>query len=125
MSKFQKIDYFIPVSTTHSCNSIVCSGHSEEINRIVSYHTMFEIICCLIFERQSLCERCENCFLCARLRYFIEQFSYLDQVNSADNDIYWSKVDFYKDLSSKTFGHLVGFKKISLKRDFAKKRKLV
>ena len=44
MAKFENREYFIPVSTTHSCNFIASVGHTEEINRIISYHTVYEIV---------------------------------------------------------------------------------
>ena len=56
MAKFENREYFIPVSTTHSCNFIACVGHTEEINRIISYHTVYEIMFCLLFEREAICK---------------------------------------------------------------------
>lgn len=78
-------------------------------------------VCCL---KGKPSVRCKSCFFCDCLDYFMEQFQNIDSVNSADNDIFWSKVDFYRDISLKTFGHLIGYTKISTAFESPKKRKL-
>lgn len=48
----------------------------------------------------------------------------MDKVNTADNDLYWSKVAL--DLSRiDSFGHILGIEKISTSREIAEKLKLV
>lgn len=120
------MNYFNSDSCIHFCNFMLCSGHKEPIGKILLYHTLFEIICCSIFERQELCKRCQKCFFCARVDNFISEFNKLDKVNSADNDMYWNKIYFDLDLSNpNSFGIILGIEKINISRKTAEKLKLV
>ena len=127
MSKRQKkLDYFVPECDVHFCHFMGCSGHKVPISEIVSFHVLFEIICCSIFERKEICNRCGKCFFCNRTDHLIAEFNKLDKLNSSDNDLYWSKAYFDLKLhDSNSFGTVLGFEKISAKRETAIEQKLV
>ena len=124
MSKTQKLNYFPLSSNVHFCHFLCCSGHKQPISDVLSYHLLFEILCCAIAERHEICNRCNSCFFCARTDNLIREFNDLDKVNTAANDLYWSKVAL--DLSRiDSFGHILGIEKISTSREIAEKLKLV
>lgn len=63
-------------------------------------------------------------FFCARTDNLIREFNDLDKVNTADNDLYWSKVALDLSLID-SFGHILNIEKISTSREIAEKLKLV
>ena len=126
MSKKSKLDYFILDSDVDFCHFMGCSGHKNPITQKLLYHTLFEVICCSIFEWQELCKRCQDCYFCTRVDYFISEFNKLDKLNSAENDTYWNKVYFDLDLANpNSFGNILGIEKIIISRELAEKFKLV
>ena len=126
MSKKARLNYFISDSGLHFCNFMMCTGHKEHITNVLSYHTLFEVICCSIFERQELCKRYQNCFFCTRVKHFICEFNKLDKLNSAENDEYWSKIYFDLNLSQpNSLGDILGIEKINTSRETAKNFKLI
>ena len=127
MSKKQKkLDYFVPDSHVYFCHFMGCGGHKVPISEVVNFHVLFEIICCSIFERKEICNRCRQCFFCDRTDYLINEFNKLDRVNSADDDLYWSKVYFDLNLQdTNSFGTILGFEKISANRETAIEQKLL
>ena len=126
MSKKQKLDYFVPNSTVYFCHFMACSGHKVPISETVSFHVLFEVICCSIFERKEICGRWGKCYFCERTDYLIAEFNKLDKVNSSENDMYGTKVYFDLNLTdSNSFGTVLGFEKISTNHETAINQKLV
>lgn len=126
MSKKQNLNYFPLSSNIHFTHFMGCSGHKLPICDVLTYHLLFKVLCCAILERSEICQRCNNCFFCIRIDNLIKQFNNLDKLNSADNDLFWTKVSLDLNLANgNSFGNILGVEKIRASRETAEKLKLL